>query len=182
VLPAGRALNSSSLSVGRNMFIRSHVMVQSWEYPSQLENTPAESITNSMFFSDSGIASYCKKHKQPYIRTPCIHNCHSSGSSSATSFSLWQPGFDPRSDHVGYAVDKVALGQIFSIYRSQIIRLPRSVIQFLWALSESYFNYGFRIYCFPGSIVSLYFISPANFHFANCSIFINHPTIDGVQY
>jgi hypothetical protein len=40
-----------------------------------------------------------------------------------------------------------------SIYRSRIIRFPGSV-QFLWSLSESYFNYGSRIYCFPGSIVS----------------------------
>jgi hypothetical protein len=41
-----------------------------------------------------------------------------------------------------------------SIYRSLIIRFPGSVIQFLWSLSESYFSYGSRIYCFPGSIVS----------------------------
>jgi hypothetical protein len=37
---------------------------------------------------------------------------------------------------------------------SQIIRFPGSVVQFLWSLSESYFNYGSLIYCFPGSIVS----------------------------
>jgi hypothetical protein len=41
-----------------------------------------------------------------------------------------------------------------SIYRSRIIRFPGSVVQFLWSLSESYFNYGSRICCFPGSIVS----------------------------
>jgi hypothetical protein len=41
-----------------------------------------------------------------------------------------------------------------SIYRSRIIRFPGSVVQFLWSLSESYFNCGSRIYCFPGSIVS----------------------------
>jgi hypothetical protein len=41
-----------------------------------------------------------------------------------------------------------------SIYRSWIIRFPGSVIQFLWSLSESYFNYGSRIYSFPGSIIS----------------------------
>jgi hypothetical protein len=41
-----------------------------------------------------------------------------------------------------------------SVYRSRIIRFLRSVVQFLWSLSESYFNYGSRIYCFPGSIVS----------------------------
>jgi hypothetical protein len=41
-----------------------------------------------------------------------------------------------------------------SIYRSQIIRFPGSVVQFVWSLSESYFNYGSRIYCFPGSILS----------------------------
>jgi hypothetical protein len=40
-----------------------------------------------------------------------------------------------------------------SIYRSRIIRFPGSVVQCLWSLSESYFNYGSRIYCFPGSIV-----------------------------
>jgi hypothetical protein len=32
--------------------------------------------------------------------------------------------------------------------------VPGSVVQFLWSLSESYFNYGSHIYCFPGSIVS----------------------------
>jgi hypothetical protein len=41
-----------------------------------------------------------------------------------------------------------------SIYHSQIIRFPISVVQFLWSLSESYFNYGSCIYRFPGSIVS----------------------------
>jgi hypothetical protein len=41
-----------------------------------------------------------------------------------------------------------------SIYRSWIIRFPGSVVQFLWCLSESYLNYGSRMYCFPGSIVS----------------------------
>jgi hypothetical protein len=41
-----------------------------------------------------------------------------------------------------------------SIYRSGIIRFPGSVVKFLWSLSESYFSYGSRIYCFPGSIVS----------------------------
>jgi hypothetical protein len=45
-----------------------------------------------------------------------------------------------------------------SIYRSQIIRFPGSVVQFLWSLSESYFNYGSHIYCFPRSIV--YFSDP----------------------
>jgi hypothetical protein len=42
-----------------------------------------------------------------------------------------------------------------SIYCSRIIRFPGYVVQFLWPLGESYFNYGSRIYCFPGSIVSL---------------------------
>jgi hypothetical protein len=32
--------------------------------------------------------------------------------------------------------------------------VPGSIVQFLWSLSESYFNYGSRIYCFPRSIVS----------------------------
>jgi hypothetical protein len=41
-----------------------------------------------------------------------------------------------------------------SIYCSQIIRFPGSVVQFLWSLSESYLNYGSCIYCFPRSIVS----------------------------
>jgi hypothetical protein len=41
-----------------------------------------------------------------------------------------------------------------SIYRSRVIHFPRSVIQFLWFPSESYFNYGSCIYCFPVSIVS----------------------------
>jgi hypothetical protein len=35
-----------------------------------------------------------------------------------------------------------------SIYRSRIIRFPRSVLQFLWSLSESYINYGSRIHWF----------------------------------
>jgi hypothetical protein len=38
----------------------------------------------------------------------------------------------------------------WNLYRSRIIRFPRSVIQ--WSLSESYFKYGSCIYCFPGSI------------------------------
>jgi hypothetical protein len=42
-----------------------------------------------------------------------------------------------------------------SIYRSRLTRFLGSIIQFLWSLSESYLNYGSRIYCFPGSIVSL---------------------------
>jgi hypothetical protein len=29
-----------------------------------------------------------------------------------------------------------------SIYRSQIIRFPESIVHFLWSLSESYLNYG----------------------------------------
>jgi hypothetical protein len=32
------------------------------------------------------------------------------------SFPLRQSGFNPRSNHVGFVVDKVALGQIFSAY------------------------------------------------------------------
>ena len=64
MLPAGWDLNSSSFSLGRKVFMRSHVMVHSWECPSELENTWAESITNSMFFSDSGIASYCKERNR----------------------------------------------------------------------------------------------------------------------
>jgi hypothetical protein len=32
--------------------------------------------------------------------------------------------------------------------------VPRFVVQFQWSLRESCFNYGSRIYCFPGSIVS----------------------------
>jgi hypothetical protein len=28
----------------------------------------------------------------------------------------WEPGFYPRSSHVGFAADKVALGQVFSKY------------------------------------------------------------------
>lgn len=64
ILPAGWDLKSSSFSLGRKVFMRSHVMVHSWEYPSELENTWAESITNSMFFSDSGIASYCMEHNR----------------------------------------------------------------------------------------------------------------------
>jgi hypothetical protein len=43
-----------------------------------------------------------------------------------------------------------------SIYCSQIIRFPGSVVQFLWSLSESYLNYGSRIYCLPGSIISFF--------------------------
>jgi hypothetical protein len=41
-----------------------------------------------------------------------------------------------------------------SIYHSRIIRFPGSIVQFLWSLSESYFNYGSRIYCFRGTIIS----------------------------
>jgi hypothetical protein len=31
-------------------------------------------------------------------------------------FSPWRPGFKPGSGHVGFVVDKVALGQVFSEY------------------------------------------------------------------
>jgi hypothetical protein len=31
-----------------------------------------------------------------------------------TGFTPWQPGFKPRSGHVGFVVDEMALGQIFS--------------------------------------------------------------------
>jgi hypothetical protein len=46
----------------------------------------------------------------------------------------------------------------WNLYLSRIIRFPGSIVQFLWSLSESYFNYGSHIYCFPGSIV--YFQTP----------------------
>lgn len=52
------ALNSSSLRVGKNKLILSHVTAHRGEYSSPYENTLAESITNSIFLSDSGIASY----------------------------------------------------------------------------------------------------------------------------
>jgi hypothetical protein len=32
----------------------------------------------------------------------------------AADFLLWQPGFEPKSGHVGFVVDKVALGQVSS--------------------------------------------------------------------
>jgi hypothetical protein len=35
-----------------------------------------------------------------------------------TSFALRQPGFNPRSGHVGFVVDIVALGQVFFEYFS----------------------------------------------------------------
>jgi hypothetical protein len=35
---------------------------------------------------------------------------------SVTSFPQWQLGFKPRSGHVGFVADKVALGQVFSEY------------------------------------------------------------------
>jgi hypothetical protein len=31
-------------------------------------------------------------------------------------FLPWRPGFEPRSGHVGFVGDKVALGQVFSVY------------------------------------------------------------------
>jgi hypothetical protein len=36
----------------------------------------------------------------------------------AQAVSCQWPGFEPRSGHVGYVVDKVALGQVFSEYSS----------------------------------------------------------------
>jgi hypothetical protein len=62
-----------------------------------------------------------------------------------------------------------------SIYRSWIIRFPRSVVQFLWSLSESYFNYGSRIYCFPGSIVS--FSDPRRKRWIGVSLYISQSCI-----
>jgi hypothetical protein len=46
---------------------------------------------------------------------------------------------------------KITTGTLYSetsIYRSRIIRFPGSIIQFLWSLSESNFNYGSRIVSF----------------------------------
>jgi hypothetical protein len=44
------------------------------------------------------------------------------------------------------------LAEVYTVKPLSIV--PGSVFQFLWSLSESYFNYGSRIYLFPGSIVS----------------------------
>jgi Zn-dependent M28 family amino/carboxypeptidase len=38
------------------------------------------------------------------------------GRAIAQAASRWLPRFDPRSGHVGFVVDKVALGQVFSEY------------------------------------------------------------------
>jgi hypothetical protein len=47
-------------------------------------------------------------------------NGHYIGRAIAKAVSRWlpprRPGFDPRSDHVGFVVDKVTLGQVFSEY------------------------------------------------------------------
>jgi hypothetical protein len=34
----------------------------------------------------------------------------------AAGFLQWRPGFEPRSGNVGFVVDKVVLGQVFSEY------------------------------------------------------------------
>jgi hypothetical protein len=38
------------------------------------------------------------------------------GRAVAQAVSRWRPGFEPGSGHVGFVVDKVALGQVFSEY------------------------------------------------------------------
>jgi hypothetical protein len=50
-------------------------------------------------------AFYLYKHK--------VGPCH-----IVTSFPQRRPGFEPRSDHVGFVVEKVVLGQVFSEYFS----------------------------------------------------------------
>lgn len=57
-------LKSSSRSLGKKQSIRSQVISQRSEYPvreSALWNIPAVSITSSMFFRDSGMASSCNQ-------------------------------------------------------------------------------------------------------------------------
>jgi hypothetical protein len=48
------------------------------------------------------------------------------------SFPLQQPSFEPRSSHVGFVVDKAALGQVFFEYISfpcqSFIQLPHTII------------------------------------------------------
>jgi hypothetical protein len=39
---------------------------------------------------------------------------------SVAGFPQWRPGFEPRSGHVGFMIDKIALGQVFS----EVLRLP----------------------------------------------------------
>jgi hypothetical protein len=58
----------------------------------------------------------------------------------------------------------------WNLYRSQIIRFPGSVVQFLWSLSEWNFNYIFCIYCLPGSIVS--FSDPGRKRWIEVSLYI----------
>jgi hypothetical protein len=36
--------------------------------------------------------------------------------SQVSGFSTWQPGLEPRSDHMGFVVNKVAIRQVFSEY------------------------------------------------------------------
>jgi hypothetical protein len=60
-------------------------------------------------------------------------------------------------------------------FETSIYRFPGSVVQFLWSLSESYFNYGSCIYCFPGSVVS--FSDPQWKRRIEVSLHMNtHPT------
>jgi hypothetical protein len=47
-------------------------------------------------------------------RTHAPQPCHSSG--GVAGFPPRRTGFEPRSGHVGFVVDKVALGQVFSEY------------------------------------------------------------------
>lgn len=57
-------LKSSSRSLGKKQSIRSQVISQRSEYPvreSALWNIPAVSITSSIFFRDSGMASSCNQ-------------------------------------------------------------------------------------------------------------------------
>lgn len=59
----GWLLTNSCCRLGKKELILSHVRAHRGEWLlSAVENTPAESITSSMFFSDSGMASYCNNH------------------------------------------------------------------------------------------------------------------------
>jgi hypothetical protein len=68
-----------------------------------------------------------------------------------------KPPYTGQCLHIGSVLDGCIVFAMPLYYINTVKSLSiasRSVIQFLWSLSESYFNYGSRIYCFHRSIVS----------------------------
>jgi hypothetical protein len=62
-----------------------------------------------------------KACRKPQKTTVTIVNVAINSRAIGQTVSSWQPGFGPRSSHVGFVAERVALGQVFSEY---LVPLP----------------------------------------------------------